>query len=151
MTDTEKTQTKEAVRRLADPDSYRDAVEACMTEQEQKRLPAQHVANVMSLVAEMIFTHIDPISEAFEKNNGLEVTFKAKLAKERDTVAIQFKPVGDYKDSAIATVDDPEQETFDFKKGEEGADGYEPEQDEVKGLPEPVEVPCIGVDEEESE
>ena len=143
-----KTKSNEAEKaiksRLSDPDSYLETLAAAMSDSDKKRMAPIHVANILALTADLTLSHMDGISEAFEKNNGLEITFKAKLAREKDNLTIQFKPVNEFKDSASASVPDPDQEEMDFRdaKSAEGSDIPTHESDDVpmkaKGLPNPL-------------
>lgn len=150
------TKTKAAEKavkfRLADPESYVETIAAAMNERDRKRIAPIHVANVMALTADLVLSHIDAIGEAFELNNGLEITLKAKLAREKDTLNIQFKPVGDFKDSASANVPDPDQVEMDFQAKSEKSNQAEEEKETgglvclpepSRGLPEPIEAEVI--------
>lgn len=129
------TQNKEQAIRLADSDSYLPFLKEAILPKLQKRMPADHTANILALMADLLITHYDSISEAYEANNGLDIQFKARLSPEKDDLTIQFKPVNEFKDSASMTVPDPNQDEFDF----DGSKKSEPdEEEETPGENEPL-------------
>lgn len=101
---------------LADADQYEPVVAGCLSEKQAKLLPARHLANGLALMAELILTHYDGIAEAFDTNNGVEVSLKLQLGGQKDEMKISYKPASEVKDSASATVPDPNQEEFGFTK-----------------------------------
>ena len=102
------------------------------------------MANVMALTAELFLSNYEGIAGAFDRNYSLEVTFKVKLAQEKDSVEVSYKPVETYKDSASANLpeeDDSNQSSFDFEEkapSEEGGEVVDVEES-PKGLPAPME------------
>ncbi len=110
---------KELLSKITDPESYLPIITACMEGTEAvKRLRPHHMANTLALLADLFLSNYDSLSLAFERNFSLEIAFKAKLAQEKDTVEIQFKPIEVYKDSASLGVPPEGQEEFPFvKKG----------------------------------
>ena len=102
---------------VCDAESYLPIITACLDEAQVKKLKPRHMANFMALSAELFIGNYSMIADAFERNNGLEIGFKAKLAQEKDNVEIQFKPVDVFKDSASANLPDEDQEEFPFVKG----------------------------------
>lgn len=106
---------KAAIFQICDADSYLPIITGCLEEKQAKLLRPHHMAHFMALSAELYLSNYDSIATAFERNNGLEVNFKARLAPEKDNVEISFKPVDTFKDSASANLPDEDQSTFDFK------------------------------------
>lgn len=128
---------------LCDPESFLPVITECLNEEQRKVMRPEHMANFLALSAELFLTNFDGIAAAFEKQNGLELNFKAKLAQEKDTVDISYKPVEVYKDSASLNLPDPDQETMPFmKKGNSSAPPAEPEpvvvEAEILELPAPL-------------
>lgn len=107
---------RELIGQLCDADSYLTTITDCVDEKQRKKLRPYHMANSMALVAELFLQNYDGISTAFERNGSLEVTFKAKLAQDKDTVEVSYKPVDTFKGSASADLPDEDQEVFDFAK-----------------------------------
>lgn len=101
---------------LADAEQYEPVVAGCLSDKQAKLLPARHLANGLVLFAELMLTHYDGIAEAFDTNNGVEVSFKLQLGGQKDELKLSYKPTGEVKDSASATVPDPLQEEIDFNK-----------------------------------
>ena len=131
-----------ALKNICEPESFLPIVEQCVDPVQAKKLRPHHMANFMALAAELFLIHYDGIGTAFERNNGLEVTFKLKLSPEKDNVELQFKPVDVFKDSASAPlpIEDPNQPEL-FKKKPESSTTTEPavEVESVPlGLPSPV-------------
>lgn len=116
MKSTPTPEQKASISQLCDAESYIPTIVECLDEKQAKQLRPHHMANFMALAAELFLTNYEGIATAFERNNGLEVTFKAKLAQEKDHVEISFKPVDTYKDSASANLPDEDQSEFDFKR-----------------------------------
>lgn len=104
-----------AIIHICEPESYLPVVTECIDPAHAKRLRAHHMANFLALSAELFLINYDGIATAFERNNGLEISFKLKLAPEKDNVDISFKPVDVFKDSASATLPDEDQPEL-FKK-----------------------------------
>lgn len=111
-----KAQRKMNLSALADADQYEPVVAGCLSEKQAKLLPARHLANGLALFAELILTHYDGIAEAFDTNNGVEISLKLQLGGQKDEMKISYKPASEVKDSASATVPDPNQEEFGFTK-----------------------------------
>ena len=139
-----KAERKVALSQICDADSYLPIVEECLDDKQKKELRPIHMANALALTAELFLLHYTAIATAFERCNGLEITFKVKLAQEKDTVEVAFKPVDTFKDSASANLpeeDDPSQPTFDFAPAPQPP-AAEPEpvevEAEVLGLPAPA-------------
>ena len=109
-----KAQRKLNLSALCDADQYEPVVAGCLTEKQAKSLPARHLANGLSLMAELILTHYDGIAEAFTTNNGVEVSLKLALGPQKDELKIAYKPASEVKDAAMATVPDPDQTEMDF-------------------------------------
>ncbi|HEY1122244.1 MAG TPA: hypothetical protein VGE67_11620 [Haloferula sp.] len=101
---------------LCDADQYEPVVAGCLTEKQAKSLPARHLANGLSLMAELMLTHYDGIAEAFTTNNGVEVSLKLAIGPQKDELKIAYKPTSEVKDAAMATVPDPDQVEMDFVK-----------------------------------
>ena len=99
---------------LADADQYEPVVAGCLSEKQAKLLPARHLANALALMAELMLTHYDGIAEAFESNNGVEVSLKLQMGGPKDELKIAYKPASEVKDAASASVPDPNQEEMDF-------------------------------------
>jgi hypothetical protein len=108
---------KAMLTQVCDAENYLPIITACLDEAQVKKLKPRHMANFMALSAELFIGNYSMIADAFERNNGLEIGFKAKLAQEKDNVEIQFKPVDVFKDSASANLPDEDQEEFPFVKG----------------------------------
>jgi len=113
---TSKAQRKMNLSALADAEQYEPVVAGCLSEKQAKLLPARHLANGLALFAELMLTHYDGIAEAFDTNNGVEVSLKLQLGGQKDELKLSYKPTGEVKDSASATVPDPNQEEFGFTK-----------------------------------
>lgn len=111
-----KAQRKMNLSALADADQYEPVVAGCLSEKQAKLLPARHLANGLALMAELILTHYDGIAEAFDTNNGVEVSLKLQLGGQKDELRISYKPASEVKDAASATVPDPNQVEMDFAK-----------------------------------
>lgn len=130
-----------ALKNICEPESFLPIVEQCVDPEQAKKLRPHHMANFMALAAELFLVHYDGIGTAFERNNGLEVTFKLKLAPEKDNVELAFKPVDVFKDSASAPlpVEDPNQPDL-FKNRPKAPKEKPPVEVESVplGLPEPV-------------
>lgn len=109
-------QRKAMLTQVCDAENYLPIITACLDEAQVKKLKPRHMANFMALSAELFISNYAMIADAFERNNGLEIGFKAKLAQEKDNVEIQFKPVDVFKDSASANLPDEDQEEFPFVK-----------------------------------
>lgn len=128
-----------ALKNICEPESFLPIVEQCVDPEHAKKLRPHHMANFMALAAELFLIHYDGIGTAFERNNGLEVTFKLKLAPEKDNVELAFKPVDVFKDSASAPlpIEDPDQPDL-FKKKPEKETGSVVEVESVSLLPSPA-------------
>ena len=111
-----KAQRKLNLSAVCDADQYEPGIARCLSEKQAKALPARHLANGMSLFAELILTHYDGIAEAFGTNNGVELSFKLAMGPQKDELKISYKPVSEVKDAAIATLPDPDQEEMPFMK-----------------------------------
>ena len=110
------TERKAMLTQVCDAENYLPIITACLDEAQTKKLKPRHMANFMALSAELFISNYAMIADAFERNNGLEIGFKAKLAQEKDNVEIQFKPVDMFKDSASAMLPDEDQAEFAFAK-----------------------------------
>lgn len=111
-----KAQRKMNLSALADADQYEPVVAGCLSEKQAKLLPARHLANGLALFAELILTHYDGIAEAFDTNNGVEVSLKLQMGGQKDELKISYKPASEVKDTASASVPDPNQEEMEFVK-----------------------------------
>ena len=111
-----KAQRKLNLSAVCDADQYEPVIAGCLSEKQAKALPARHLANGMSLFAELILTHYDGIAEAFGTNNGVELSFKLAMGPQKDELKISYKPVSEVKDAAMATLPDPDQEEMPFMK-----------------------------------
>lgn len=107
---------------ITDPDNYTSIVDQCLDDKVKEVLPSGHIANALALTADLMLTNAEGIAKAYDRQNGLELKFSIKLAQEKTNTAIQFKPLPDFKDSASANLDDPNQESFDFGSGESKED-----------------------------
>lgn len=134
-----------ALKNICEPESFLPIVEQCVDPGQAKKLRPHHMANFMALSAELFLIHYDGIGTAFERNNGLEVTFKLKLAAEKDNVELAFKPVDVFKDSASAPlpIEDPNQPDL-FKKKPEKPQAPEPAV-EVESVPLGLPAPVMGL------
>jgi hypothetical protein len=134
-----------ALKNICEPESFLPIVEQCVDPEQAKKLRPHHMANFMALAAELFLVHYDGIGTAFERNNGLEVTFKLKLAPEKDNVELAFKPVDVFKDSASAPLpmEDPNQPDL-FKKKPEKSKAPEPAV-EVESVPLGLPAPVMGL------
>lgn len=108
------TDRKSILSQICDADNYLPIIVGCLTPEQSLLLKPRHMANFMSLAAELFISNYSMIGTAFERNNGLEIGFKAKLAAEKDNVEISFKPVDVFKDSASANLPDEDQAEFPF-------------------------------------
>jgi hypothetical protein len=138
-----KAQRKMNLSALADADQYEPVVAGCLSEKQAKLLPARHLANGLALFAELILTHYDGIAEAFDTNNGVEISLKLQLGGQKDEMKISYKPASEVKDSASATVPDPNQEEFGFTKRPQPTPPTAPaaragQVVEIQALPEPM-------------
>jgi hypothetical protein len=116
MSTSTKAQRKMNLSALADADQYEPVVAGCLSDKQAKLLPARHLANGLALMAELILTHYDGIAEAFDTNNGVEISLKLQLGGQKDELKISYKPASEVKDAASAAVPDPNQEEMDFVK-----------------------------------
>ncbi|MCW1885596.1 hypothetical protein OKA04_12730 [Luteolibacter flavescens] len=116
MSTSTKAQRKLNLSALCDADQYEPVVAGCLTDKQSKALPPRHLANFLSLAAELFLTHYDGISHSFEINNGAEVSLKLQLGPQKDELRLSYKPANEVKDSAMATVPDPDQVEMDFAK-----------------------------------
>lgn len=141
---------KESVASICDPENYLEIITGCLTEEQAALMRPHHMANFMALAAELFLTNFTGIATAFEKQNGLEIVFKANLASGKDTVDVTYKPVAVYKDSASLNLpeeEDEKQATMDFgkKKPEPQPEPVKPSEvvveAEVLALPAPKEEP----------
>ena len=115
-TPTDSSDRKAMLTQVCDAENYLPIIAACLDDAQSKKLKPRHMANFMALSAELFISNYSMIAEAFERNNGLEIGFKARLAQEKDNVEIQFKPQDVFKDSASAPLPDEDQEEFPFVK-----------------------------------
>lgn len=134
-----------ALKNICEPESFLPIVEQCVDPYQAKKLRPHHMANFMALAAELFLVHYDGIGTAFERNNGLEVTFKLKLAPEKDNVELAFKPVDVFKDSASAPlpIEDPNQPELFKKKPDKASDEKPPV--EVESVPLGLPAPVMGL------
>ena len=132
-----KAQRKMNLSALCDAEQYEPIVAGCLSEKQAKALPARHLANGLSLMAELILTHYDGVAEAFTTNNGVELSLKLVIGPQKDELKFAYKPVSEVKDMALAMLpepEDPAQETMDFVKPGGGAK-KEPEIVEAEVIP----------------
>lgn len=99
---------KAALTQLCDAETYVEIIRQSITPEQAKAHPPIHLANVLSLTAELYLMHFDSIGRSFTAANELAITFNAKLAKDKDNVEIAFLPVAKFKDSASANVEEDE-------------------------------------------
>ena len=149
-----KAQRKLNLSALCDADQYEPVVEGCLSEKQANILPPRHLANGLALMAELILTHYDGIAEAFDHNNGVEVSMKLQIGGQKDELKISYKPTSEVKDAAMAIVPDRNQAEMDFVKPSSDAKN-EPEIVEaevIPTLPAPMEgLPAPALTEEEQE
>jgi hypothetical protein len=105
----------ESLAEICNADAYAGLITACLDANQAEQLSPHHLANFLALSAELYLSNHDSIAAAFERNNGLEVTFKLSISPEKDAVEMSFKPVDTYKQKATADVPDDDQHEFDFK------------------------------------
>lgn len=141
---TSKAQRKLNLSALCDADQYEPVVAGCLTEKQARTLPPRHLANALSLMAELFLTHYDGIAHAFEKNNGAEVSLKLQLGPQKDELKLAYKPANEVKDSAMATVPDPDQTEMDFVKPKPPAAPTAPVMD-VESVPAGLPEPALGL------
>ncbi|WP_193211433.1 hypothetical protein [Luteolibacter marinus] len=132
-----KAQRKMNLSALCDAEQYEPIVAGCLSDKQAKALPARHLANGLSLMAELILTHYDGVAEAFTTNNGVELSLKLVIGPQKDELKFAYKPVSEVKDVAAAMLpepEDPAQETMDFVKPN-GGTKKEPEIVEAEVIP----------------
>lgn len=141
---TTKAQRKLNLSALCDADQYEPVVAGCLSDKQAKTLPPRHLANGMALFAELILTHYDGIAEAFDTNNGLEISMKLQFGPQKDELKFAYKPVSEVKDAAMATVPDPNQTEMDFAKPVRPA-GPQGDVVDVEAVPAGLPAPALGL------
>lgn len=130
-----------AITLLCSPESYLEAVKACVEPSEAKKLKPNHLANFLALAAEHWLLRYPGLSEAYERGNSLTIDFKAILGPEKTDVQIQYKPVDVFKDVASAPLpheDDDQPDLFKQKPGAPKPAAPAPESKGSLELPAPV-------------